>query len=94
MRLNYTVLLEKISKEQGLGIAWKEIPLIVNTGLTTYTMAYINYEDEEYIVIVIPDAEGAEFVKILNKNTVLSVEIVYQQMMETPKDSKGDVSYV
>ena len=94
MRLNYTVLLEKISKEQGLGIAWKEIPLIVNTDLTTYTMAYINYEDEEYIVIVIPDAEGAEFVKILNKNTVLSVEIVYQQMMETPKDSKGDVSYV
>ena len=71
MRLNYTLLLTDISKKQGLGIPWNEMPLIINTDLTTYTMAYITYEDEEYLTIVVPNEEGAEYAKILNKSTIL-----------------------
>ena len=68
MRLNYTLLLTDISKKQGLGLLPTEMPLIINTDLTTYTMAYITYEDDEYLTIVVPDTDGAEFAKILNKN--------------------------
>ena len=59
----------------------------------TYTMAYITYEDEDYLNIVVPNNEGAEYAKILNKNTIITIDVIYQQMLETPKNSKGDVMY-
>ena len=59
----------------------------------TYTMAYITYEDEDYLNIVVPNNEGAEYAKILNKNTIITIDVMYQQMLETPKNSKGDVMY-
>ena len=93
MKLNYTLLLTDISKKQGLGIPVTEMPLIIHTDLTTYTMAYITYEDEEYLSIVVPNEEGAEYAKILNKNTILSVEVIYQQMLETPQPFKEDMMY-
>ena len=94
MRLNYTLLLTDISKKQGLGIAVTEMPVIIHTDLTTYTMAYITYEDEEYLSIVVPNKDGAEFAKILNKNTILSVEVIYAQMLEKPTThSKEDGMY-
>ena len=83
----------EISKEQGLGLTAKEMPLIIHTDLTTYTMAYLLYEVEDYIIIVVPDKDGAELAKILTKTTILSVEVIYQQMLTKPKDSKGDVMY-
>ena len=93
MRLNYTLLLERISKEQALGLHWNEISLIIHTDLFTYTMAQITYEDEDHITIIVPSPEGEEFAKILNKDTINTIEIIYQQMLETPKDTKGDVMY-
>ena len=93
MRLNYTLLLERISKEQGLGLHWNEMPVIIHTDLMTYTMAYITYEDEDYLNIVVPNEEGAEYAKILNKSTILSVDVIYAQMLDKPKETKGDVSY-
>lgn len=93
MRLNYTMLLEKISKEQGLGLQWNQMPLIINTDMDTYSHAFITYEDDEYMTIIVTDDSGAEFAKIINKNTVLSVEIIYAQMLAHSKDSKGDVIY-
>ena len=93
MKLNYTLLLTDISKKQGLGIPWAEMPLIIHTDLTTYTMAYITYEDEEYLSIVVPNEEGAEYAKILNKNTIISVDLRYARILEKPKNSKGDVMY-
>jgi hypothetical protein len=56
-------------------------------------MAQIIYEDEDYITIIIPSPKGEEFAKIINKDTINTIEIVYQQMLETPKDTKGDVMY-
>ena len=85
--------MERISKEQGLGLHWNEIPLIIHTDLATYTMAYITYEDDEYLSIIVPSEDNAEYAKILNKNTVLAINVIYAQMLETPKDTKGDVSY-
>ena len=69
------------------------MPLIVHTDLTTYTMAYLLYEDEDYLIIIVPDKDGAEFAKILNKSTILGVEVIYQQMLKKPRNSKGDVMY-
>ena len=93
MRLNYTLLLTDISKKQGLGIPASEMPLIIHTDLTTYAMAYITYEDEEYLSIVVPNKDGAEYAKILNKNTILSVDVIYAQMLEKPTPFKEDGMY-
>ena len=93
MRIDYQLLLTDISKKQGLGIPAHELPLIVNTDITTYTMAYLLYEDEDYLVITVPNKDGAEFAKILPKNTILSVEIIYAQMLEKPTQFKEDGMY-
>ena len=93
MRLNYTTLLTRISQKQGLGIPWNELPLIINTDTTTYTMVSITYEDEDYICISMPNEDGAEFAKMLNKATIISIEIIYQQMLETPLPFKEDGMY-
>ena len=86
-------MLTDISKKQGLGTSALEMPLIIHTDLTTYTCAYIMYEDEHYLVIVVPNEEGAEYAKILTKSTILSVEVIYAQMLNKPKNPKGDVLY-
>ena len=93
MRIDYQLLLTDISKKQGLGIPAHELPLIVNTDITTYTMAYLLYEDEDYLVITVPNKDGAEFAKILPKSTILSVEIIYAQMLEKPTPFKEDGMY-
>ena len=69
------------------------MPLIIHTDLATYTMAYLLYEDEDYLIIAVPDKTGAELAKIIPKNIILTIEVVYQQMLTTPKTHKGDVSY-
>lgn len=93
MRIDYQLLLTDISKKQGLGIPAHELPLIVNTDITTYTMAYLLYEDEDYLVITVPNKDGAEFAKIIPKSTILSVELVYAQMLEKPTPFKEDMMY-
>ena len=90
MRLNYTLLLTDISKKQVLGIPYNELPVIIHTDAATYTMAYITYEDEDYLSIVVPNEDGAEYAKILNKTTILSVEVIYAQMLEKPTPFKED----
>ena len=93
MRIDYQLLLTDISKKQGLGIPATELPLIINTDLTTYTMAYLLYEDEDYLVITVPNKDGAEFAKIIPKSTILSIEVVYAQMLEKPTPFKEDMMY-
>ena len=93
MRIDYQLLLTDISKKQGLGIPVHELPLIVNTDITTYTMAYLLYEDEDYLVITVPNKDGAEYAKILNKNTILAIDVIYAQMLEKPTPFKEDGMY-
>ena len=85
--------MERISNEQGLGLHAREMPLIIHTDLATYTMAYITYEDEDYLSIIVPSPEGAEYAKILNKATVLAINVIYQQMLQEPPQPKEDVMY-
>ena len=92
-RIDYHLLLLEISKSQGLGLTAKEMPLIVHTDLATYTMAYLMYEDEDYLIIAVPDKDGAELAKIIPKTTILGIEVIYQQMLQKPKNPKGDVLY-
>ena len=82
--------MERISKEQGLGLHWNEIPLIIHTDLATYTMAYITYEDDEYLSIIVPSEDNAEYAKILN---VLAINVIYAQMLQEPPQPKEDVMY-
>lgn len=56
-------------------------------------MAYLLYEDEDYLIIAVPDKTGAELAKIIPKNTILTVEVIYQQMLTPKKEPKGDVMY-
>lgn len=93
MRIDYQLLLTEISRKQGLGTTPLEMPLIIHTDTHTFTMAYIMYEDEEYLTIVVPNEDGAEFAKILNKQSILTIEVIYAQMLEPKKEPKGDVSY-
>ena len=69
------------------------MPLIIHTDLATYTMAYLLYEDEDYLIIAVPDKTGAELAKIIPKTTILTIEVIYQQMLTPKKNPKGDVSY-
>ena len=69
------------------------MPVIIHTDLTTYTMAYLLYEDEDYLVIVVPDKDGAELAKILSKDTIISVEVIYAQMLTPTRNPKGDIMY-
>lgn len=92
-RIDYHLLLTEISKSQGLGLTPKELPLIIHTDTHTFTMAYLMYEDEDYLIIAVPNEDGAEFAKIINKQSILTIEVIYQQMLNKPRNSKGDVSY-
>ena len=71
-----------------------EMPVIIHTDTHTYTYAHLFYEDSDFLVIIVPDEDGAEFAKILKKNTIVSIEVIYAQML-TPKkvNPKGDVTY-
>ena len=56
-------------------------------------MAYITYEDEEYLSIVVPNKDGAEYAKILNKSTIIAIDVIYAQMLEKPTPFKEDGMY-
>ena len=94
MRIDYHLLLTEISKRQGLGTTPTEMPVIIHTDTHTFTYAHLFYEDEDHLIIIVPDEDGAEYAKILNKNTILTMEVIYAQML-TPKkkNPKGDVTY-
>lgn len=83
MNLSYSLLLNNISKEQGLGLKWNEIPLIIETTIITFTLAYLTYEDDKNLIIITPGENGEEYAKIVNKDTILVISLVYQQMFET-----------
>ena len=93
MRIDYHLLLTEISKRQGLGTTPTEMPVIIHTDTHTYTYADLVYEDEDFLVIIVPDEEGHEYAKILNKQTILSIEIIYAQMLKKPTPIKEDMMY-
>lgn len=95
MDLTIHLLLEDISKRQGLGLSPQEMALIINTDDFTYVGAYLMHEDDEYLTIIVTDPAGHEYAKIIKKHDIINVEVLYAQMLEDiPKKDKGDVMYV
>ena len=83
---DYSTLLEEMSLEQGLGLVLEELPLIVYCTNVVYTLCYLVRETDKNLVIVCPDEAGHEFVKVVNKDFVESVEIVYQELLDKMKE--------
>lgn len=93
MQLDYTFLLQDIITQQRLGLEVKDLSLIIQTENNVFTFARLIYEDEQYVSIVVESPEGAEFCKILNKDKIECVEILYAQMLEKPNKNKDDGMY-
>lgn len=93
MQLDFTCLLQDLIIEQRLGLEVKDLSLIVQTENNIFTFARIIYEDDQYITIIVESPEGAEFGKILNKDKIECVEILYAQMLEKPTQNKEDGMY-
>ena len=83
---DYSTLLEEMSLEQGLGLVLEELPLIVYCTNVVYKLCFIVRETDKNLVIVCPDEKGHEFVKVVNKDYVESVEIIYQELLEKMKE--------
>ena len=74
-----------------MGLQVKDLSLIIQTENNVFSFARIIYEDEQYVSIIVESAEGAEFGKILNKDKIECIEILYAQMLEKPKIKKSDI---
>ena len=74
-------LLEEMSLEQGLGLVIEELALNVYLDKIVYSLCYLIRETDRNLVLVVPDEEGHEQVKVVNKDYVEAIEIVYQDML-------------
>lgn len=92
---DYTTLLEEMSLEQGLGLVIEELPLIVYCTQTIYTLCFLIRETDQNLVLIVPDEDGHEFVKVVNKKYVETIEIMYQEMLDknNNKNRKEDIMY-
>lgn len=86
-------MLQDIIHLQRLGLEVKDLSLIIHTDNTVFHFARIIYEDEQYLSIIVESPEGAEFCKILNKDKIECVEILYAQMLEKQTPNKEDGMY-
>ena len=86
-------LLEEMSLEQGLGFVIEELALVVYCTDVVYTGAYLVGETDRNLVLVVPDSVGREFVKVVNKDFVVSVEILYEEMLDNVSDEFKYFSY-
>lgn len=92
-------LWEEMSLEQGLGLVIEELALNVYLDKIVYSLCYLIRETDRNLVLVVPDEEGHEHVKVVNKDYVEAIEIVYQDMLvrvdEQPNDGMiEDYMYV
>ena len=85
---DYSTLLEEMSLEQGLGLVLEQLPLIVYCTNVVYQLCFIVRETDKNLVIVCPDEKGHEFVKVVNKDYVERVEIVYQELLDSLEKDK------
>ena len=89
---DYSTLVEEMSLDQGLGLVLEQIPLIIFCKQIVYHCCFIIRETDKNLVIIVPDEVGHEHVKIINKDYIESVELIYEDMLlkaeEKMKDEK------
>lgn len=86
-------LLDEISEQQKLGMEAEQIPLIINIEGCLHYPCFIIHETDKYISIVQGSVKGEEFCKIIHKEYISSIAILYEQMLKAPKNSKGETMY-
>lgn len=86
------VLLSNLIKEQKLGMPVTETPMIIYLDGAIYPFTYLVDETEDYLSIMVVNEEGRQHAKVLNKQYIQSIEILYlDQVMkhEKRKDKEG-----
>lgn len=81
---NYSsMLLNGISQYKELSI--KDIPLVINTINTSFSLAFIDYEDEDTLGINYTVKDGTERFVVLNKKYIVDIEVLYKQDIDIIK---------
>ena len=78
---DYSTLVEEMSLEQGLGLVLEQIPLIIFCQQVVYHCCFIIRETDKNLVVIVPDEVGHEHVKIINKEYIETVELIYEDML-------------
>lgn len=78
---DYSTLVEEMSLEQGLGLVLEQIPLIIFCQQVVYHYCFIIRETDKNLVVIVPDEDGHEHVKIINKECIETVEMLYEDML-------------
>lgn len=82
--------LDQISQEQGLGLKAEELTLIIRCEDVLYYPCLIVKESSDYVSIVQTNEYGEEYCKVLRKEYITQVVILYQQMLEEKPEPKKD----
>ena len=77
--INIVMLNEILTKE--FDIPLKDICISVDIGDMVYPLSFIRCETDEYLVIDSTGDDGCERLVIVNKDKILSVNVVYEQDM-------------
>ena len=86
-------LLDEIIECQKLEIKAEQIPLILKIDGCIYYPCFIMHETDKYVTILHRTNKGEEFCKIMHKEYISDISIIYEQMMETPQNTKGEIMY-
>lgn len=58
-------------------------------------MAFLYHEDEKYVSFITVDDKAQEFAKIVKKEDIEGIEVIYAQMLENaPKNSESDIMFI
>lgn len=89
-----SMLLKGLPNSEGLTV--QDIPLVIDTVDTSYSLAFIDFEKDNILGINYTVEDGTERFVILNKEYVVDVKVLYQQDVDILTDDDkqdSDVMY-
>ena len=69
------------------------LPLIIITTDNVYAPCFIVSEEQNLLSVVLVDGEGHEFVKIINKDYIVAIEVFYEEMVIKGGDENKEKMY-
>ena len=69
------------------------LPLIIITTDNVYAPCFIVSEEQNLLSVVLLDSEGHEFVKIINKDYIVAIEVFYEEMVVKGGDENKEKMY-
>lgn len=74
---------------ESMDVELKDLCVSIDLGEVVYPLSFIRWETNNYLVIDSTGDDGCERLVVLNKEKILSVNVVYQQdMFKEKKDDK------